>query len=87
LPLSGLLGASCWRPAPLRTLIAQPLLDAFSKLTDDDRLVLSGTALVLVPDLAQVGCVGERVVFRAPAKIVCHPVPCHSLMMTAHRVH
>jgi hypothetical protein len=35
LPASGLLGASFLRPAPLRTLIAQPLLDAFSKLTDD----------------------------------------------------
>jgi hypothetical protein len=84
---SGLLGASFLRPAPLRTLIAQPLLDAFSKLTDDDRLVLSGTALVLVPDLVQVDCVGEQVVYRAPAKIVCHPVPCRSLMMPAHRVH
>jgi hypothetical protein len=33
-------------------LIAQPLLDAFPKLTSDDRFVLSGMTFVLVPDLA-----------------------------------
>src|ERR1019366_385724 len=51
--------------ATAHPLIAQPLLDAFPKLAADDRLVLSGMAFVLVPDLAYVDRVGEQVVQRS----------------------
>jgi hypothetical protein len=50
-------------------LIAEPLLDPFPKLATDDRLVQSGMAFVLVPDLAQVDRVGEQVVQGSARKL------------------
>jgi hypothetical protein len=49
------------------------LLDAFPKLTADESLVLSGMALVLVPDLAQVDRIGEQVAQRAARKFLAAP--------------
>jgi hypothetical protein len=56
------------------------LLDAFPKLTADDRLVLSGMAFVLVPDLTQIERIGEQMVEGAARKLPATPsvaIPCY----------